>query len=308
MKKAFTLIELMVVISIIGVLAAVTLPRFTHLTTDAKVANVQGNLASLRTSIEMFNVKTEKYPVYGKLQSTSSNSQGETDISSDGNLSEEFTAFYSKSVMPETPASEETSAANQVVDKRDDTGGWLYIETEGQIFANLKNGNYTGVNKSEIWNGETASDNDGDDGDGDNGGVTPPEPNPDPEDKPHSVTGSDLEAFIKSSSWLGGLFSDLEYNEDTEALETTGLLSSGRIKLDSSNTELEEVSKISLKTDSEMEGWELASGPDENGHYTYTQSYDPPKSTAGSGFQVEMDFDTFLGINRGHSVYEITYE
>ena len=64
MKKGFTLIELMVVISIIGLLAAIVLPRFTDVTADAKVANVQGNLASLRTSIEMFNVKNEGYPAY----------------------------------------------------------------------------------------------------------------------------------------------------------------------------------------------------------------------------------------------------
>jgi|GEM_PF-1165296 len=308
MKKAFTLIELMIVISIIGVLAAVTLPRFTDITTDTKVAQVQGNLASLRTSIEMFNVKNGRYPSYNSGGAASLKSNEETDISPDGELSENFTAFYSKSITPETPGSEDTPAANKVVDKRDDTGGWLYIEEEGHIYANLKNGNYTEDEKNEIWNEETASDNDGDNGGGDNGGGTPPEPNPDPEDKPHSVTGSDLESFIKSGSWFEGLFSDLEYNEDTEALETTGALSTGKIKLDSSNTQLEEVSKISLKTDSEMEGWELASGPDAEGNYTYTQAYDPPKSTANGGFEVEVDFDTFLGINRGHSIYEISYE
>lgn len=308
MKKAFTLIELMVVISIIGILSAIVLPRFTDITDDARVAQVQGNLTNLRTSIEMFNVKNERYPAYGESLSPSSNSDGKTDISSAGNLSVEFTALYSKSILPETPASEEISATNEVVEERDNTGGWLYREEEGKIFANLKNGNYTGEEGSEIWNEEGSSEDDGDSSEGDNGGGSSPAPAPDPGDKKHSVTGSDLESFIKSGSWFEDFLSDLEYNEDTEALETTGLLSAGKIKLDSSNTKLEEVSKISLKTDSKLNGWGAAYGPDSKGHYTYTQSYNPPKSTVDGGFEVEVDFKGFWGIFDDHSIYEISYE
>ncbi|GLI55842.1 hypothetical protein PM10SUCC1_13560 [Propionigenium maris DSM 9537] len=306
MKKAFTLIELMVVISIISILAAISLPRFTDITDDARVAQVQGNLLNLRTSIEMFHVKNEEYPVYGEVQPASSNSSG--DISSDGSLSEAFTAFYSKNSMPETPASEEASATNQVVKERDDSGGWLYIEESGLIYANLKNGNYTGNEGNEIWNEAKFSEEDEDGSGGDNGGGSTPAPAPGPDEKIHSVTGVDLESFIKSGSWFEDFLSAFEYNEDTEALELTGALTIGRIKLDSSNTELEKVAKISLKTNSELENWELTGGPDTDGHYTYTQAYEPPKSTAGGGFEVEVDFDGFLGLFDDHAIYEISYE
>ncbi len=308
MKKAFTLIELMVVISIIGMLAAIALPRFTDVADNARVAQVQGNLANLRTSIEMFHAKTEKYPLYGDILSASATNGNSDDISFDGYLSEEFAAFYSKNTMPETPASEEAPATNQVVEKRDNTGGWLYTEKDGNIYANLKDGNYTGDEGKEIWSEATSSDDEEDNEEGDSGGGTDPTPSPDPGDKTHSVTGSDLESFIKSSGWFEDFLSDLEYNEDSEALELTGLLTIGRIKLDSSNTELEEVSKISLKTNSELEEWELTGGPDNEGHYTYTQTYEPPKSTADGGFEVEVDFDGFWGIFDDHSIYEISYE
>ncbi len=302
MKRAFTLIELMVVVSVIGILSAIALPRFTKVTDDARVAQVEGNLASLRTSIEMFYAKNERYPAYGET-----NNNMDADISAAGNLSEEFTSFYSKNLTPETPASEEAPATRKVVEKRDNTGGWLYIEDEGKIYANLNNGNYTGE-ENEIWNEEDSSGEEEDGDDGDKGGDTNPAPAPDPEDKKHSVTGSDLESFIKSSGWLGDLLSSFEYNKETEVLQLTGALTIGKIKFDSENSQLEEVYKVTLKTNSPLEDWNKVSGPDADGHYTYTQIYEPPRSTADSGFEVEVDFDGFLGIFDDHSIYEISYE
>lgn len=43
MKKGFTLTELMAVITIIGLLSAIAMPRFTNITNSAKAAQVQGN-------------------------------------------------------------------------------------------------------------------------------------------------------------------------------------------------------------------------------------------------------------------------
>ena len=49
-QKGFTLIELVVVIVILGLLAATALPRFINVTTDARLASVNGVAGGLRSA------------------------------------------------------------------------------------------------------------------------------------------------------------------------------------------------------------------------------------------------------------------
>lgn len=62
-SKAFTLIEILIVVVILGILAAIVIPQFTKASEDAQVGNVQTQLQTIRSQIELYRVKNNgQYP------------------------------------------------------------------------------------------------------------------------------------------------------------------------------------------------------------------------------------------------------
>ena len=59
---AFTLIEIMVVVVILGILAATILPQFIGTTQEAKVSTAKATIAELESALERFNIHMDRYP------------------------------------------------------------------------------------------------------------------------------------------------------------------------------------------------------------------------------------------------------
>ena len=57
MKKAFTLVEILIVVVILGILAAIVVPQFTNASTEAQAGNVATQLQTIRGQIELFRVR-----------------------------------------------------------------------------------------------------------------------------------------------------------------------------------------------------------------------------------------------------------
>ncbi len=61
-QAAFTLVELLLVLVILGILAALVLPKFTGRTEQARVTAAQTQISTFGTALDAFEVDTGSYP------------------------------------------------------------------------------------------------------------------------------------------------------------------------------------------------------------------------------------------------------
>ncbi|MDB6039314.1 MAG: ral secretion pathway protein [Verrucomicrobiales bacterium] len=61
-SSAFTLIEIMVVVVILGILAATIIPQFMGTTTDAKIGAAKSNIAEIESALERYFIHMDRHP------------------------------------------------------------------------------------------------------------------------------------------------------------------------------------------------------------------------------------------------------
>lgn len=120
-RNAFTLLELVIVILILGIVAAVAAPRFANQTATAQENASLQSLSILRSAIEMYNIDNGAYPPESTLETVlGAYLNGPFPTCQIGTASAEVTA----------------STATPVVAGGSATGGWIYNETTGELRIN----------------------------------------------------------------------------------------------------------------------------------------------------------------------------
>lgn len=61
-QRGFTLLEMMVVVAIIAILAAILIPNFTRARAQAQTAACLGNMKTIATALELYYTDNETYP------------------------------------------------------------------------------------------------------------------------------------------------------------------------------------------------------------------------------------------------------
>ncbi|KPJ68318.1 MAG: hypothetical protein AMJ45_02605 [Syntrophobacter sp. DG_60] len=76
-SKGFTLIELMIVVAIIAILAAIAIPQYKKFQLKAKTSEAKANLGAIRTAEEAYSAETDNYVFCGWTPSNAPTSGGQ---------------------------------------------------------------------------------------------------------------------------------------------------------------------------------------------------------------------------------------
>jgi general secretion pathway protein G len=61
-RSGFTLVEILIVVVILGILAAIVIPQFTQASTEARESSLVSNLQTIRSQIELYKIQHNDLP------------------------------------------------------------------------------------------------------------------------------------------------------------------------------------------------------------------------------------------------------
>ncbi len=139
-KSGFTLVEILIVVVILGILAAIVIPQFTEASTEAKLSALCTDLQTQRSQIELYKIQHNDVPPsfanYVAEMTTYSDINGAT-------AAAKTVVFCYGPYMQKVPVNQfnnryDTAGIHGLLDSSgaiDDVGSWEYDETTGAINA-----------------------------------------------------------------------------------------------------------------------------------------------------------------------------
>ena len=125
-SRGFTLVEILIVVIILGILAAIVIPQFTNASSDARTSSVQSTLQTMRGQIELFKIQHGDLPPAATALTTvltgKTNAADTTTVVATGTLGPYVQSF------PVNPI----NGFATVVNAAGTAAGWVYTVSGGQ--------------------------------------------------------------------------------------------------------------------------------------------------------------------------------
>jgi type II secretion system protein G len=153
-RQGFTLVELLIVVIILAILAAIVVPQFVASTDDARLAALDSNLRNIRAAVALYNQQHGEYPAANGDGTALANTEAAflsqlttfTDADGDAQATSDATHIYgpylTRSTMPADPflnvATVEVGNAGTLplTGTAGDPGGWKFDTVTGQFICN----------------------------------------------------------------------------------------------------------------------------------------------------------------------------
>lgn len=129
--RGFTLVELIIVLLILGVLAAIVVPKISNYVDDAKSVGTYAQLKNIRSAFELYRTQhNNNYPTLAELQSSWGVLLLTTNVDGIINPEGKFGPYMQQA--PKNPWTESSSVVN-AASTGDSNDGWRYDENTGEI-------------------------------------------------------------------------------------------------------------------------------------------------------------------------------
>ena len=147
-RKGFTLVEILIVVIILGILAAIVIPQFTEASGEARVSNLMTNLQTIRSQLLLYKTQhLETLPASGNGQDGDDFADQMTQYTDvDGNVNATPDSDFPYGPYLQTIPVNPVSGDNTVTVVQDGAtafaapaadGGWWFNTVTGQFRADL---------------------------------------------------------------------------------------------------------------------------------------------------------------------------
>ncbi|MBL0926418.1 MAG: prepilin-type N-terminal cleavage/methylation domain-containing protein [Phycisphaerales bacterium] len=127
-RKGFTLVEILIVVVILGILAAIVIPQFTNASNEAVKGALESQLQTINSQVELYRVRNNgDYPALG----TAATNNGWGNMVSAQYLKEEpVNGYFGRSNIS---VGDMSAAMAQTRDSN--TSGWTWDEATSAVYA-----------------------------------------------------------------------------------------------------------------------------------------------------------------------------